>query len=46
MKRKNLVKTNLEARFRNEKIEGKKMNFLVGGDDNGGQGDDGGPWNP
>lgn len=41
---KKLTKTDLPKKFENEKIEPKKMNYLVGGDGNGGQGSTGDPW--
>ena len=39
-------KTNkdLTKKFKNEKIESKKLNYLVGGDGNGGQGSTDDPW--
>ena len=33
-----MEKSDFTGKFRNEKIEDKKMNFLVGGDGDGGQG--------
>ena len=37
--KKNLMKrSELNQKFNKEMIEGKKMNYLVGGDGNGGQG--------
>ena len=38
MRRTKLTKTNLEARFTEERMDDKKLNFLKGGDGNGGQG--------
>ena len=38
MRRTKLTKTNLEARFNEEKMDDRKLNFLKGGDENGGQG--------
>ncbi len=38
MKRSTMTKADLEARFTAEKMEDKKLNFLRGGDENGGQG--------
>lgn len=39
-------KTNqdLTKKFKNEKIDRNKLNFLVGGDGNGGQGSTDDPW--
>lgn len=39
-----MTKRDFAEEFRNEKIEGKKMNYLVGGDGNGGQGSTDDPW--
>jgi len=44
MKKKVMTKRALAEKFRNEKFEGKKMNYLVGGDGNGGQGSTDDPW--
>ena len=44
MKKKVMTKRDLAEKFRNEKIEGKKMNYLVGGDGDGGQGSTDDPW--
>lgn len=41
---KKITKTDIAKKFNNEKIEDKKMNYLVGGDGNGGQGSTGDPW--
>jgi hypothetical protein len=38
MKKKLMPKSDLTQKFSKEMIEGKKMNYLVGGDGNGGQG--------
>ncbi len=38
MKRSTMTKTDLEARFNAEKMDNKKLNFLRGGDADGGQG--------
>jgi hypothetical protein len=38
MKKKLMPKSDLTQKFNKEMIEGKKMNYLVGGDGNGGQG--------
>ena len=38
MRRTKMAKTNLEARFTEEKMDDKKLNFLKGGDGDGGQG--------
>ena len=38
MRRTKLTKTNLVARFTEEKMDDRKLNFLKGGDSNGGQG--------
>ena len=44
MKKKLTTKSDLTQKFNKEMIEGKKMNDLVGGDENGGQGSTGDPW--
>ena len=44
MKRKSLSVTDLEARFGKVKLERSKMNYLIGGDDHGGQGGVNDPW--
>lgn len=41
---KKLTKTDIAKKFNNEKIEDKKMNYLVGGDGDGGQGATFDPW--
>ena len=46
MKKRLMTKSDLTEQFRNEKIEGKKMNYLVGGDGNGSQGAIDDPWKP
>jgi len=46
MKRSRLFFPDLEARFRKVKLERNKMNYLLGGDDHGGQGGTDDPWNP
>jgi hypothetical protein len=46
MKKKSFAKSNFTEKFRNEKIEDNKLNFLLGGDENGGEGGTGDPWNP
>jgi hypothetical protein len=44
MKKKVKVKYDMELRFRNDKMDENKLNFLLGGDENGGQGGTGDPW--
>ncbi len=44
MKTRLMTKSDLTEQFRNEKIESKKMNYLVGGDGDGSQGADFDPW--
>lgn len=44
MKKKMVKKSELTEKFNKEMIEGKKMNFLVGGDGDGSQGSTGDPW--
>ena len=44
MKRKRLSISDMEARFGKVKLERSKMNYLVGGDENGGQGGVNDPW--
>ena len=38
------TRSELEKKFRNEKIDRKKLNYLHGGDGDGGQGAIGDPW--
>ncbi len=44
MKKKLTTKSDLTQKFSKEMIEGKKMNYLVGGDGNGSQGAIDDPW--
>ena len=44
MKKRLMEKSDFTGKFRSEKIEDKKMNFLVGGDGDGGQGSPPDPW--
>jgi len=44
MKKQLMRKSDLAEKFNKEMIEGKKMNYLVGGDGDGGQGSTGDPW--
>jgi hypothetical protein len=44
MKKKLVKKSELVEKFNKEMIEGKKMNYLVGGDGNGSQGSIDDPW--
>ena len=44
MKKKMVKKSELTKKFNKEMIEGKMMNYLVGGDGNGGQGMLDDPW--
>ncbi len=44
MKKKLMPKSDLTQKFRKEMIEGKKLNYLVGGDGNGSQGATDDPW--
>jgi hypothetical protein len=46
MKRKSMFKVDLETRFRNERMERMKMNYLKGGDGDGGQPGNDDPWDP
>ena len=46
MKRSRIIISDLEARFRNVKLERNKMKYLLGGDDHGGQGGVDDPWDP
>ena len=41
---KKVTRRELTKKFENEIIERKQMNYLVGGDGNGGQGSTGDPW--
>jgi len=41
---KKMTKKELEKKFRNEKIDRRKLNYLQGGDGDGGQGSFGDPW--
>jgi hypothetical protein len=44
MKKKLMPKSDLTQKFNKEMIEGKKLNYLVGGDGNGSQGSTDDPW--
>ncbi|MCK4880403.1 MAG: hypothetical protein KAS82_07080 [Bacteroidales bacterium] len=44
MKKRLMTKSDFAEKFRNEKIEGKKMNYLVGGDGDGSEGAPPDPW--
>lgn len=44
MKKKLMSKSDLTQKFSKEMIEREKLNYLVGGDGNGGQGAAGDPW--
>jgi len=44
MKKRLMTKSDFAEKFRNEKIEGKKMNYLVGGDGDGSEGGLDDPW--
>jgi len=44
MKKKELKKSDLTQKFSKEMIESQKLNYLVGGDGNGGQGSLDDPW--
>jgi hypothetical protein len=44
MKKKLMPKSDLTQKFSEEMIEGKKMNYLVGGDGHGSQGAIDDPW--
>jgi hypothetical protein len=44
MKKKLMPKSDLTQKFSKEMIEGKKLNYLVGGDGNGSQGATDDPW--
>ena len=44
MKKKLMAKSAFAKKFRNEKLESKKMNYLIGGDANGGEGSTDDPW--
>ena len=44
MKKKLVKKSELTEKFNKEMIEGKKMNYLVGGDGDGSQGATDDPW--
>jgi len=39
-----MKKSELEKNFKNEKIDRKKLNYLIGGDGDGGQGALDDPW--
>ncbi len=41
---KKLTRSELEKKFKNEKIDRKKLNYLHGGDGGGGEGSFGDPW--
>jgi len=38
MKKRTMTKIDFSEKFRNERIEGRKMNYLVGGDGDGSEG--------
>ena len=44
MKKKEMERRAFAQKFRNEKLDGKKMNYLIGGDADGGQGATDDPW--
>jgi hypothetical protein len=44
MKRSRLLISDMEVRFRKVKLEKNKMNYLLGGDDHGGEGGVYDPW--
>jgi len=44
MKKKLMPKSDLTQKFSKEMIESNKMNYLVGGDGDGGQGSTNDPW--
>jgi hypothetical protein len=44
MKKKLMTKSDLAEKFSKEMIESKKLNYLVGGDGDGGQGSIDDPW--
>ena len=44
MKKKLVTNSALAKKFRNEKLDSKKMNYLMGGDADGGEGATGDPW--
>ena len=44
MKKRLMTQSDFTEKFRNEKIEGKKMNYLVGGDGDGSEGSLDDPW--
>lgn len=46
MKKRRFSIADMEIRFKKEKLEKNKMNFLLGGDGNGGQGGVDDPWVP
>ena len=39
-----MKRSDLDKNFKNEKIDRKKLNYLIGGDGNGGQGSINDPW--
>jgi hypothetical protein len=41
---KKMKRSDLEKNFKNEKIDRKKLNYLIGGDGDGGQGAIDDPW--
>jgi len=44
MKKRSITKNDFKEKFRNERIEGRKMNYLHGGDGDGGQIPPPDPW--
>ena len=41
---KKMKRSDLDKNFKNEKIDRKKLNYLIGGDGDGGQGSTNDPW--
>ena len=41
---KKMKRSDLDKNFKNEKIDRKKLNYLIGGDGDGGQGSIDDPW--
>jgi hypothetical protein len=44
MKKRLMTKSDFAKKFKNEIIEGKKLNYLIGGDGDGSQGSTDDPW--
>ena len=46
MKKRAMFQSEMKKRFQKEILDRKQLNFLIGGDGNGGQGGTDDPWDP